>query len=333
MTAPAPTTPVLIDRDALRPEETLALTQGAAFVAAGVATIQVTGPGAVACLQGLLTSDIERPGDGAFVYGAVLTQKGMIISDLWAVRESGSVMLVVPEAGKAGLEAVLARSLPPRLARSTDRSAVLDVYRLVGPRAIDVARTAGLAMPEPGRALTGIAGGTSCLVTRPASATPFALEVHVERVHTAAILERLERAGAVRGSASCLELSRILAGWPRLGAEIDQKTLPQEVRYDALDGVSYTKGCYVGQETVARVHFRGHTNRELVGLRWHAAPEAGDPRVTQDARERGAVTSIAWLPTAEQHVGLAKVRREVDRARPVTAGGARADVVDLPFNL
>ena len=60
----------------------------------------------------------------------------------------------------------------------------------------------------------------------------------------------------------------------RLGHEIVEKTLVQEVRYDEIGGVSYTKGCYTGQETVARLHFRGHTNRELRGLRWMSAPAA-----------------------------------------------------------
>src|SRR5258708_9948328 len=76
-----------------------------------------------------------------------------------------------------------------------------------------------------------------------------------------------------------LELGRILAGWPRLGAEIDQKTLPQEVRYDDINGVSYTKGCYTGQETVSRLHFRGHTNRHLGGLLWQAAPDLERPEI------------------------------------------------------
>src|SRR5204863_149594 len=73
---------------------------------------------------------------------------------------------------------------------------------------------------------------------------------------------RLAAAGAVEAEPAMLELARILAGWPRLGAEVDDKTIPQEVRFDEIGGVSYTKGCYTGQETVARLHFRGHANRQ-----------------------------------------------------------------------
>src|SRR5207253_1404740 len=73
---------------------------------------------------------------------------------------------------------------------------------------------------------------------------------------------RLAAAGAVEADPAMLELARILAGWPRLGAEVDEKTIPQEVRFDEIGGVSYTKGCYTGQETVARLHFRGRAGRD-----------------------------------------------------------------------
>ena len=331
-TVPATPVPFLIDRGVLSPAESHALAEGAAFIPADVAVVEVTGPGAVPCVQGLLTNDLERPGDGAFIYGAVLTPKGMIVCDMWVARQAGTVTLVLPEAGRPALEGIMARSLPPRLARPTDRSATLDVYRVVGPRALELARTAGLAIPENGRVLTAIVGGTTCLTARPAQSAPFALQVHVERTHAHQLVERLERAGVVRGSGHSLEVARIIAGWPRLGAEIDERTLPQEVRYDVLEGVSYTKGCYVGQETVARLHFRGHANRELVGLQWDEAPDPADNRVLQDERERGWVTSIAWLESAARYVGLAKVRREVDRARPVAECGTSAKVADLPFS-
>ena len=128
-----------------------------------------------------------------------------------------------------------------------------------------------------------------------------------------------------------MELARILAGWPRLGAEIDDKTLPQEVRFDAINGVSYTKGCYTGQETVARLHFRGHTNKELVGLTWEGTIDPTDPTITQDDRPVGRVTSAAWLSPFQQYVGLGIVRRHTKRDQPVMAASSSADVVRLPF--
>jgi len=140
---------------------------------------------------------------------------------------------------------------------------------------------------------------------------------------------RLQLAGALRGDADDLHAARILAGWPALGAEIDEKTLPQEVRYDEIGGVSYTKGCYTGQETVARLHFRGHTNRELRGLAWRE-PGAPDGRgVLAGDKEVGTVRST--LTVDGRTLGLAIVRREIEPGTEVVAGGREARVVRLPF--
>ena len=123
---------------------------------------------------------------------------------------------------------------------------------------------------------------------------------------------------------------------------MDDRTIPQEVRYDELGGVSYTKGCYTGQETVSRLHFRGHTNRYLRGLMFDAEPAAtpapGWTAVTHLDRDVGRVTSLAWVPEAGvagggMWIGLALVRREVLPGTAVRAAGRDAHVVELPFAL
>ena len=131
-------------------------------------------------------------------------------------------------------------------------------------------------------------------------------------------------AGALRGEAGDLHAARILAGWPALGVEIDEKTLPQEVRYDEIGGVSYTKGCYTGQETVARIHFRGHTNRELRGLAWRE-PGAPDGRRGRSPREKEVGTVRSTLTVDGRTLGLALVRREVEPGAEVMAGGRERD--------
>ena len=285
------------------------------------------------CIQGLITNDLEGPGDGALVYGATLTPKGMILCDLWAGRAGATVTLSYPTHGRAVLFDMFQRQLPPRLARVTDRAGARAVLRLAGPAAITIAEKAGLAVPLPGRVGRSAFRPSDCVVCRPANDLPFALELHVAPDDLGAFQAALVGAGAVAGTAAALELARILAGWPRLGAEIEEKTLPQEVRFDEIGGVSYTKGCYTGQETVARLHFRGHANRGLVGLVWQDAPDIQHGSVVQGERALGRVTSLAWCGAIEQYVGLAMVRREVDRDQPVRAGEAPARIVDLPFKL
>lgn len=331
-TKPVPR-PFLLSPDRLSDEVSAAVLTGAAVAEPAVEVIGVVGPGVVACLQGILTNDVEAAGDGGFLYGAVLTPKGMIICDMWVARDGGTVHLTVPAHGAGGLTEVFQRYFPPRLARVSDRSADLGVVRLVGPEAAAVAERASVAVPDPGRAANALVGDAACLVARPTDAADFALQIQVSRDHLPDITRRLVGAGAAPAGVEALEFSRILAGWPRLGAEIDARTLPQEVRYDEIDGVSYTKGCYTGQETVARLHFRGHANRSLLGLVWEDEPDPAVSSIAQDDKPRGRVCSIAWFPPLEQHIGLGIVRREVDRAREIMAADALAGVVRLPFDL
>ena len=322
-----------VARDTLTPELTAATLDRAVVAMPDVAIVDVSGSGAVACLQGLLTNDLETPGAGALVYGAVLTPKGMIVCDLWAERDRSSVRLTVPGQGVGALLAIFTRSLPPRLARAAERSSEQAVIQVVGPQAANVTAAAGVAVPPEGHWTSALVADSACTVARAHGGAPFAVQIVAPRARAEAVIGALTAAGAVRGGASALELARIVAGWPRLGAEVDDRTLPQEVRYDEIGGVSYTKGCYTGQETVARIHFRGHANRLLRGLTWADEPDLTRPEVTQDERPRGRVTSLVWVPTLDRYLGLGVLRREVDLARPVTALGVPAQVTPLPFPL
>lgn len=309
--------------------DALDLLERAAVVArSDAAVIDLAGPGAVACLQGLLTNDVEGPGDGSFVYGALLTPKGMIVVDGWAARSGAVVRFTVPVEGREPALALLARSVPPRLARTIDRSGDFRVLRLAGPRAATVAEGAGLPLPaSPGR----VAAADELEIARAPETAPFAVQIVAPQAQTADLERRLVRAGASAVAPAVLEVARILAGWPRLAAEVDARTIPQEVRFDEIGGVSYTKGCYTGQETVSRLHFRGHTNRELRGLEFDTEPAVRDPMpATQDDRDVGRVTSIAALPDG-RWIGLAVLRREVGPGATVQAGGTDARVLPLPF--
>ncbi len=316
-----------------------ALRAGAIVARADVAVVTLAGPAAVTCFQGLLTNDIEQPGDNAFVYGALLTPKGMIVVDGWAARHGTSVSYVVPAEARERVLELYARSVPPRLARAVDRSGELTVLRVAGAGAAALSEAIGLPLPAPGRAVAADVHGAAVELARPADAAPFALQVAAAPGHTLEIEERLAAAGALRPGPAGLELARIVAGWPRLGAEVDDKTLPQEVRYDELGGVSYTKGCYTGQETVSRLHFRGHANRELKGLEFDVEPDvAAVPAVTHRDKDVGRVTSVAWLPDGGtsadgRWIGLAILRREVVPGDMVRAGGTDARVVHLPVAL
>jgi len=337
--APPPVVPgfVRIGPDEVTPLMFAGLQTGAVLARADVGVLAVTGPGAVLCVQGLLTNDIEKPGDDAFVYGALLTPKGMIVVDGWAGRHATTVTYTVPGAARERAFALLGRSLPPRLARPRDQSSEVAVYRLAGPHALVIAQAAGLTVPPaPGRITRLAHRETTWEVARATEAAPFTLQITTPAPDAAVLTERLVAAGAIAAGGAALECARILAGWPRLGAEVDDKTIPQEVRFDEVGGVSYTKGCYTGQETVSRLHFRGHVNRYLRGLLFDADPEDGAAEVLYMDREVGRVTSVMWAPEpgitgGGRWIGLALLRREVAAGAVVRAARGDARVVDLPF--
>jgi len=339
-----PATVTRLAQDAVPAEIVDRLRAGAIVARADVGVIDLTGPaqGAITCFQGLLTSDLEKPGDGAFVYGALLTPKGMIVVDGWAARLGSRVRYTVPAEGRERAMMILQHSVPPRLARSTDRTEDTAVLRLAGAHAVAVMGAAGLPVPNvANRVMEGSTHGATLEVARTSDVAPFLFQVTTATDHIEFIRARMVEAGAYSANADALELARILAGWPRLASEVDEKTIPQEVRFDEIGGVSYTKGCYTGQETVSRLHFRGHANRQLRGLLFEsdppAAPASGWSAVTHDERDVGRVTSIAWLPDGGgsvlgRWIGLAMVRREVPIGATVRAAGREARVVELPFD-
>src|SRR6058998_297175 len=319
MTAPppiahGPPTLARLDAATATPAFVQALRVGAVLAPADVGVITLVGPGAVDWVQGLLTSDLEKSGDGGFVYGALLTPKGMVIVDGWAARQGAEVRFTTP--APADALGLFTRTVPPRLARVPVPTA-------------------------PGRTISIELDGIEVEVARASEGAPFVLQLTLAPSATPALKDRLGRAGALGTNAAALELARVLAGWPGLASEVDEKTIPQEVRFDEIGGVSYTKGCYTGQETVSRLHFRGHANRQLRGLLFEsdppAAPASGWSAVTHDERDVGRVTSIAWLPDGGgsvlgRWIGLAMVRREVPIGATVRAAGREARVVELPFD-
>jgi folate-binding protein YgfZ len=268
------------------------------FARRGDAVLAVEGPGAEACLQGILTCDIVKDAP-AMRWGAVLTPKGMIITDLWVLRDGTRFLLVVPTAGVEALRSVLARSFPPRLAKVTDLSDRTAAWWGFGD--------------------TGFGGGA--LEFRPAVPAPFDTLVIAPR-------EAAPDGGELPHEAA--DVVALLAGWPVRGREIDDRTLPQEVRFDELRGVDYDKGCYVGQETVARLHFRGHANRTLRAAVGTGAPP-DDPAIMAGGRE---VAAVATLATVDDHwVASARIRREVETGDAVRVGERVARVQEFPVTI
>jgi folate-binding protein YgfZ len=308
-----------------------AIRSGAVLVPDAPAILRVEGPGALTCLQGLLTNDLMAPGDGSLVYGAMLTPKGMIIFDAWVLREEAALTVVTGASARAGALDLFRRVLPPRLARVAD---LTDSHRgawLLGAAAADrLARAIDAPVPAPAKVLrTGADHGI--LVGGGTTVAPFIALVIAPEPEQARLAGRFAGGRAFVGDDQDRAAALVLAGWPALGREIDEKTLPQEVRFDEIGGVSYTKGCYTGQETVARIHFRGHVNRSLRGLSVEGTEPLQDRTLMLAGKEVGQARSAVAL--TDRVLALGTVRREVETGSVVTAGDRAATVVPLPFEV
>jgi tRNA-modifying protein YgfZ len=146
-----------------------------------------------------------------------------------------------------------------------------------------------------------------------------------------ALRAALEEAGAVPVSEAAAHCLRIEHGRPRYGVDLDETVIPQEAGLNER-AVSFTKGCYVGQETVARLHYRGKPNRRLCGLRLSALAEPGD-ELQFEGRAVGRVSSVAPSPRFGP-IALGLVRREAPVGATVSVGAGgevTAEVIELPF--
>jgi aminomethyltransferase len=273
--------------------------------------LDVTGPDAAEYLQGQVTNDVPALEPGDACYAALLDPKAHIQADMRILRAGPSELWLDTE--PQTLEAVLAHLRMYKIGRQVeiaDRTSERALLSLIGPRAAEMAARAG----EPAKVVPTELGA-DLLVPAEAAGTV-----------RAALLE----AGALQVGEEAAEVVRVERGIPRHGVDFGPDNLPGEAGITER-AVSFTKGCYIGQEPVARMYHRGRPNRTLRGLRLAAEAPPGAP-VSAGPKEVGRLTSSVSSPRLGA-IGLAILRREVESGDEVTVGGeVTATVTDLPFD-
>jgi folate-binding protein YgfZ len=241
-------------------------------------------------------------------------------------------VLIGPAEGRSAAAESFRRSFPPRLAQVDDLSDSWRALWLYGDLADPALAEANLTPPlgGPGRVAPFHILGSEVWVASATDSAPFASLVVGPDETIEHYGSLLAEHGVSIGTPDDYHAARIFAGWPALGIEMGEKTLPQEVRFETIDGVSFTKGCFIGQETVARVHFRGKTQNELRGLDWIDLGPLDGADIANKNRTLGQVHSVLILP--DRRIGLGMVRREVDIGDTVIAGGREATIAPLPFD-
>lgn len=304
--------------------------------------LRMSGERAGEMLTGLVTNDVLslQPGQGQ--YAAALTPKGRIVADVRIFAEEGSFLVDAPTRANEGWQAMVRKYVNPRLAPYGDETEELRDLGIFGVEARHVVaeltgvHASALSVLPPYSHVTTAIDGVRVLVAHVPDLEVDGYELFLPSDRFASLWERAVAAKAVPAGLDAFEIARVETGRPEYGIDIDESTIPQEANFDELHAISYTKGCYVGQEVVARVHFRGHVNKHLRGLRGAnpEAPPTGALLFDAEGRQVGEVRSAVASPRLGG-IALGIVRREIEPGATLTArsaeGESHLDVCALPF--
>jgi folate-binding protein YgfZ len=254
--------------------------------------LALAGPDRKEFLHGQVTADVKGMAAGAELPCCLLTPKGRLQAHFWVYDLKDKLVLICPPETVESLKTALGKVLPLSDSKLEDLSSAWTVIWASGKSA------------ERGLPFSALGPEGRLVLVEPGRKEPLGRDGG--RALTDAEWERL----------------RVERGLPRFGADMDDTTIPPEARLD--NTLCYTKGCYMGQETISRIHHLGHVNRLLVGLRFSGeAPQPGVP-VLKDGAETGKLTSAAG------DLALATIRREdAVPGAALSAGGKDAVVVDL----
>ncbi len=299
--------------------------------------VAVTGADASRWLDGMVTNDIEAIAPAAATngcYAALLTPKGRIVADLHVLARPDGYWLETGASAASDVIARLERYIVADDVELADRGNEFARFALEGPGATKLLEAACgnrlEVVPREGWA-SGSIGGTDVVLARFGWTGEDAWQILAPADAGDAVRQQL---AAEPRSLEALEVLRVEAGIPRLGPELDEEVFPDEARLDAA--ISRTKGCYTGQEIVARLYSRGAVNHLLVGLHFEGDRTASpDGPLLADDKRTGEVTSACVSPSAGA-IGLGYVRRE--HAEPGTvlrcddpSGPLVTTVAELPF--
>jgi tRNA-modifying protein YgfZ len=290
--------------------------------------LALTGAEAATFLQGQVSNDVERLVPGTGCYAAFLTPKGKMLGDVRILAVGDELLLDTERIALQALFNMIRRFSLGYQVELRKRTLERGLLSLIGPRAAELAGAGDVGSNEHAHAVIEVAG--SGLPAR-AIRTDVGVDLLCDAADTGALRSALEDAGAVTVGDGAVECLRVEHGRPRYGTDLDDTVIPQEAGLNER-AVSFTKGCYVGQETVARLHYRGKPNRQLRGLRLSGAAEAGE-ELAFEGRTVGRVTSVATSPRFGS-IALGFVRREAPVGSTVSVGAAgevTAEVIELPF--
>jgi folate-binding protein YgfZ len=306
------------------------------------AVFSLTGPDRVRYLNAVTSGNIRdlKPGESA--PGLLLNAQGHMLAELLTLAAEDRLLVLSHAPVRQRTFEILDKFIIMDDATLTDETQKTGTLALEGPKAPEVVRElTGIdlaELPPGGHAATSLrtsGGAIPCRILRHSLFGFSGAELLIARdVLPAAWQALADAVAAQRGMPigyRALNMLRLEAGIPWFGADFDEHQIPQEAGVEATH-VSFTKGCYTGQEIVERVRSRGHVNRRLTGLLFDSAeaPASGSVLLAADGAEAGHVTSAAFSPIAGNAIGMAYLRREyLQPGTKLRCGSAAAEVTEL----
>jgi folate-binding protein YgfZ len=295
--------------------------------------IEVRGQDRQRWLDGMLSCNVKNLAAGEGAHGLLLTPQGRIVSELHVLQRGDALWLESEASAIAGVIARLEKYVIADDVTLVDATPLWARLALEGEGALARLAAGGVAAAaQPHGVVSAQLAGAECVVARFGFTHTEAAQLFVPRAAEDAVIAALLAAGAQLAGADELEARRIEAGTPWPGKELDESVLPAEARLDGV-AVATDKGCYTGQEVVARMRSRGRLSHLLVGLRFAGdAPPAPRSALSGERGEVGSVTSAVHSPRFGA-IGLGFVQAPL--AEPGTklrAGDVEATVVRLPFS-
>jgi folate-binding protein YgfZ len=299
----------------------------------GRTQLELVGRDRVGFLHAFCTADIKRLPTGRGCEAFITNPQGKTLGHVLVFAAADRLRLDTSPGQAGTLAAHFDKYVISEDVQCLDRTADCAVLLLAGPQAPPLlARLAGAALPEVPLAEVELPlAGVTTLVRRVPYAGPDSYFLVLPRAAAAPLQAALIAAGATPCEGDAVDAARLDAGFPLFGLDITDDNLPQEVGRDP-QAISFTKGCYLGQETVARIDAVGHVNRLLVGLALpgETPPAPGMPLVAGE-REIGHVTSAGWSPRLGKSLAMAYVRRtHAAVGTRLTSPLGEATVVALP---
>jgi folate-binding protein YgfZ len=283
-----------------------ALTSGAALIDLGYRTlVRATGPDRIAFLQGMLTNDVASLSPGSGCPALLLTIQGRVTADVRVAALDDAHLLDVDVRARDAFVDALGKLIIADDVELETPAAPTALIAVDGPEALRVVGSSGLAPWAHGEATVG---DVTVRVVRASELRGPGVVLHAPAAAAAAVWDSLAAAGARPCGMDAIEGRRVEVGVPRIGLDMGDKTLALEVPVE--EAISSTKGCYLGQEVVARGTARGHVNRRLVPLVIEGPPPACGAPLVRDGKEVGQLTTVARAFGAGALAALGFVRRE-----------------------